>query len=111
MNLFEMLICELKEDITLINDAEEMKTLIKRELKLDDLHFKSINSRRLKLLVSAMDRQSTIDKIRDINGFEYDPDMKGSSIGGFHYKKATLLIVLVGKKLSFTSEYVTLIHQ
>ena len=93
MNLLEKLIYELNEkEITLSNNAENMKTLVKKHLDFSEEHFRNMSSKRVRLLVPAAERSDMIDKLEEIPGFEYDPDMRGSSIGGMRYKDVSLLI-------------------
>ena len=95
MNLFEKMILELKKEVSLSDDAEEMKTLVKRHLKYDDIHFKPMSGVQLKLLVPNNEREQVMDKLKEIPEFEYDPDIEGS-LGGVRFKKARMLVKPIG---------------
>lgn len=94
MNLFEKMIIELNEEkeIKLRADAEEMKTLLKRHLKLDEIHFLPKSGLTIKLLVPDVERWDYQRKLEEMPELEYDPEGGDSSLGAFYYKKATLLI-------------------
>ena len=73
-------------------DAEEAIDILKKELNLTDENFSKISSVRYKLLVPRSERYDYVQKIEKIKDFEYDPNIKGSSIGGVTYKGSTFLL-------------------
>ena len=84
--LFEMVTSLLE------NDADEAINILKKELNLTDENFSKLSSVRYKLLVPRAERFDYIKKIETIEGFEYDPNIRGSSIGGVTYKGSTFLL-------------------
>ena len=68
------------------SEAKEGMDILKSKLGLTDNKFVEISSKRFKILVPRSDRYSYIEKVEGIEGFDYDPNIKGSSIGGITYK-------------------------
>jgi hypothetical protein len=75
-----------------ITGAEEGIEILKKELNLSDTDFIKLSSKRYKLLVPHSERYEYIKKIQDIEGFTYNPNLTGSSIGGIVYKDSTFLL-------------------
>ena len=73
-------------------EAKEGIDILKSELGLTDNKFVEISSKRFKILVPRSDRYSYIEKVEGIEGFDYDPNIKGSSIGGITYKNVVFLL-------------------
>tara|TARA_B100000900_G_scaffold359455_1_gene330941 strand:+ start:2529 stop:3638 length:1110 start_codon:yes stop_codon:yes gene_type:complete len=74
------------------SDAKEAIDILKSKLGLTDDKFTEISSKRFKILVPRADRYSYIEKVEGIEGFDYDPNIKGSSIGGITYKNVVFLL-------------------
>jgi len=89
--LLESILDELGIDLN-ENDAEEGLALLKKNLDLPDDKYLKKSNVEYRILVPRNERESYIDKIEAIDGFEYDGNMKASSIGGMRYKKARFLI-------------------
>lgn len=92
MSLLLELFGQLNEEMVASADALEAQSKLKQELDFEDENFINISSKTFKVLVPAVQRYSTVERINRINGFERDRNMKGSSMGGFHYKTANVLI-------------------
>ena len=93
--LLESLISELlgeKFKIQESTDAEKGIEILKNEFDLKDEDFVRQSSGTYKLLVPRAERFEYAQKIDNVEEFEYDPNMSGSSIGGIKYKKAKFLI-------------------
>ena len=73
------------------NDAESGIEILKKELGFTDDNFVKQSSVTYKLLVPRADRLDIATKIDKIEDFEFDPNLKGSSIGGIKYKNAKFL--------------------
>lgn len=87
------LVEELVGPFSLIeNDGDEAIAILKKELNLSDENFNKVSGKRYKLLVPRNERYDYIQKIEKLEGFEYDPNAKGSSIGAIKYKDSTFLI-------------------
>ena len=74
------------------NDAESGIEILKKELGFTDDNFIKQSSVTYKLLVPRADRISIASQIDQIEDFEFDPNLKGSSIGGVKYKNAKFLL-------------------
>ena len=74
------------------NDAESGIEIIKKELGFTYDNFVKQSSVTYKLLVPRADRLDIATKIDKIEDFEFDPNLKGSSIGGIKYKNAKFLL-------------------
>ena len=74
------------------NDAESGFEILKKELGFTDDNFVKQSSVTYKLLVPRADRLDIATKIDKIEDFEFDPNLKGSSIGGIKYKNAKFLL-------------------
>ena len=74
------------------NDAESGIEILKKELGFTDDNFIKQSSVTYKLLVPRADRLDIATKIDKIEDFEFDPNLKGSSIGGIKYKNAKFLL-------------------
>ena len=74
------------------NDAESGIEILKKELGFTDDNFVKQSSVTYKLLVPRADRMSIASQIDKIEDFEFDPNLKGSSIGGIKYKNAKFLL-------------------
>ena len=74
------------------NDAESGIEILKKELGFTDDNFVKQSSVTYKLLVPRADRLDIATKIDKIEDFEFDPNLKGSSIGGIKYKNAKFLL-------------------
>ena len=93
--LLESLISEtLGEKFSLkeATDAEEGIEILKAKFDLKDEDFIKKSSITYKLIVPRAERYEYAQKIDDIEEFEYNPNMPGSSIGGINYKGAKFLI-------------------
>jgi hypothetical protein len=89
--LFEMVRNIITEDMLTESDAEEGIDIIKKETGLEDDKFIKVSSSIYKILVPRSERYKYVTKLNDLDGFEYDPNMAGSSIGGIKYKGAKFL--------------------
>ena len=97
--LLESLISEaIGENFSLkeATDAEAGIEILKKEFPLKDEDFVRQSSVTYKLLVPRAERFDYAQKIDAVEDFEYDPNMKGSSIGGIKYKGAKFLIKPTG---------------
>ena len=74
------------------NDAESGIEILKKELGFTDDNFIKQSSVTYKLLVPRADRISIASQIDQIEDFEFDSNLKGSSIGGVKYKNAKFLL-------------------
>ena len=74
------------------NDAESGIEILKKELGFTDDNFVKQSSVTYILLVPRADRLDIAIKINKIEDFEFDPNLKGSSIGGIKYKNAKFLL-------------------
>jgi len=93
--LLESLISKLvNKDFKILKegDAEEAINILKKELNLTDKDFSKQSTVRYKLLVPRSERYNYVEKITKIPGFTYDPNLRGSSIGGLKYKDSTFLL-------------------
>ena len=86
----------LKFKILKENDAEKGIEILKKELNLTDNDFVKQSSLTYKLLVPRAERFDYATKIDKIEDFEFDPNLKGSSIGGVKYKNSKFLIKPTG---------------
>lgn len=86
----------LKFKILKENDAEAGKEILKKEFDLTDNDFVKQSSLTYKLLVPRAERFDYASKIDKIEDFEFDPNLKGSSIGGVKYKNSKFLIKPTG---------------
>lgn len=75
-----------------VTDIEEGINILKDKLGLTDENFQKISNNRYKLLVPASERIKYIKDIQAIEGFDYNPNIKGSSLGAITYKKSVFLI-------------------
>ena len=82
--------------ITEATDAEEGIDILKKNLNLTDENFVKISANKYKLLVPRSERIDYIKKIQAIEGFDYDPSAKGSSIGALTYKNSAFLLKPTG---------------
>ena len=82
--------------ITEATDAEEGIDILKKKLNLTDENFVKVSANRYKLLVPRAERIEYIKKIQAIDGFDYDPSAKGSSIGALTYKTSAFLLKPTG---------------
>jgi hypothetical protein len=78
--------------ISEVTDAEEAINILKDKFSLSDEDFVKQSSVRYKLLVPQSERYEYVKNIQDIDGFTYDANVKGSSIGGLKYKGVTFLL-------------------
>ena len=86
----------LKFKILKENEAEKGIEILKKELNLTDNDFVKQSSLTYKLLVPRAERFDYATKIDKIEDFEFDPNLKGSSIGGVKYKNSKFLIKPTG---------------
>lgn len=82
--------------ITEATDAEEGIDILKKNLNLTDENFVKVSANKYKLLVPRAERIEYIKKIQAIEGFDYDPSAKGSSIGALTYKSSAFLLKPTG---------------
>lgn len=82
--------------ITEATDAEEGIDILKKKLNLTDENFIKVSNNKYKLLVPIAERIEYIKKIQSFEGFDYDPSVKGSSIGALTYKKSLFLLKPIG---------------
>ena len=85
-----------KTSINEVTEAEEGIEILKSELGLTDENFVKVSANRYKLLVPRSERVEYIKKIQAIEGFDYDPSAKGSSIGALTYKSSVFLLKPTG---------------
>lgn len=85
-----------KTSINEVTEAEEGIEILKSELGLADENFVKVSANRYKLLVPRAERIEYIKKIQAIEGFDYDPSAKGSSIGALTYKSSVFLLKPTG---------------
>ena len=90
--LFEMVRNIITEDMIAESDAEEGVDIIKKEFGLEDDKFIKTASNTYKILVPKSERYAYITKLNDLDGFEYDPNMGGSSVGGIKYKDSKFIL-------------------
>lgn len=62
-------------------ESEQALELVKSTLGIDDTGVKRKSSRTFHILVPASDRYNAIEKLETLDGFVYDPNASGSSIG------------------------------
>ena len=77
-------------------DAEDGIEILKKNFNLTDDNFVKVSANKYKLLVPRSERVEYIKKIQAINGFDYDPSAKGSSIGAITYKNSSFLLKPTG---------------
>ena len=75
-----------------LTHAEEAIHVLKQALGLDDTNFVHQSIKRCKLLVPRSERYEYVKRIQQLDEFEYDPNVKGSSIGGIKYKDSLFLL-------------------
>jgi len=93
--LLEFLISEaIGENFSLkeATDAEEGVEILKKELGLKDEDFKRVSGTRYKVLVPRAERFDYAQKMDALEGFTFDPNAKGSSMGAVLYKNASFLL-------------------
>jgi hypothetical protein len=73
-------------------DTEEGIEILKKELGLTDADFTKLSTKRYKILVPRAERYEYVKKIQDLEGFSYNPNTPGSSIGGISYKDSVFLL-------------------
>jgi len=81
-----------KTSLNEVTEAEEGIEILKSKLGLTDENFSKISGNRYKLLVPGSERIEYIKKIQVIEDFDYDPNIKGSSIGAIKYKNSFFVI-------------------
>lgn len=81
-----------KKTLNEVTEAEEGIEILKSKLGLTDENFSKVSGNRYKLLVPGSERIDYIKKIQSIEGFDYDPSAKGSSIGAIKYKNSFFII-------------------
>ena len=74
------------------SDAEKGIEILKKELNLTDDDFIKQSSLTYKLIVPRAERFDYATKIDKIEDFEFDPNLKGSSIGGVKYGNSKFLL-------------------
>ena len=92
---------EIKENkryriISEATDAEDGIEILKKNFNLTDDNFVKVSANKYKLLVPRSERVEYIKKIQAIDGFDYDPSAKGSSIGAITYKNSLFLLKPTG---------------
>ena len=92
---------EIKENkryriISEATDAEDGIEILKKNFNLTDDNFVKVSANKYKLLVPRSERVEYIKKIQAIDGFDYDPSAKGSSIGAITYKNSSFLLKPTG---------------
>jgi len=78
------------------NDAEEGIEILKKQFGFKDEDFVKQSSITYKLLVPKSERLKVASDINKLDDFDYDPNMKGSSIGGVKFKNAKFLLKPTG---------------
>lgn len=78
----------LKEE----TEAEQALEIVKSTLGIDDSSVKRKSSRNYHILVPAKERYDAIEKLSALDGFEYDPNIRDSSIGGVIYNGIKFII-------------------
>ena len=83
-NLLKHILSELNINLNEVTSsvAEEAINILKQELNLTDSDFKKENNKKYKILVPQSERIEYIKKIQNLEGFEYDSNIPGSSLGG-----------------------------
>ena len=98
--LLESLLSEvLGENFILISeatDAEEGAEILKDKFEFKDEDFIKVSSNRYKVLVPRAERFDYAQKMDALEDFTFDPNAKGSSMGGITYKGATFLLKPTG---------------
>lgn len=82
--------------LTEATDAEDGIEILKKNFDLTDDNFVKVSANKYKLLVPRSERIEYIKKIQAIDGFDYDPSAKGSSIGAITYKNSSFLLKPTG---------------
>ena len=93
--LLETLISEFlgeKFSLNESSDAEEGIEILKREFDFKDEDFKKVSGTRYKVLVPRAERFDYAQRMDAIEGFTFDPNAKGSSMGAVLYKGASFLL-------------------
>jgi len=88
----EMLMEMVNNILSEVTDAEEGIEILKREFDFKDEDFKKVSGTRYKVLVPRAERFDYAQKMDAIEGFTFDPNAKGSSMGAVLYKGATYLL-------------------
>ena len=89
----------LGENFRLISeatDAEEGVEILKDKFEFKDEDFLKISGNRYKVLVPRSERFDYAQKMDALEDFTFDPNAKGSSMGGITYKDATFLLKPTG---------------
>jgi len=98
--LLESLLSKITgETFQLINeasDAEEGVEILKTKFGFKDEDFLKVSSNRYKILVPRAERFDYAQKMDALEDFTFDPNAKGSSMGGVLYKDATFLLKPTG---------------
>ena len=98
--LLETMLSEfLGEKFSLINevsDAEEGVEILKDKFEFKDEDFIKVSGNRYKVLVPRSERFDYAQKMDALEDFTFDPNAKGSSMGGITYKDATFLLKPTG---------------
>ncbi len=79
-------------DSNILTHIEEAMCVLKHTLGLEDTNFIQQSTKRCKLLVPRSERYEYVKRIQQLDEFEYDPNVKGSSIGGIKYKDSLFLL-------------------
>jgi len=85
---------QLGEEFSILNenDAEEGIAILKKQFNFTDKDFQKVSGKRYKVLVPRAERFDYAQKMDAIEGFEFDPNAKGSSMGAVTYKGASFLL-------------------
>ena len=88
-SIFEDLGISLKESPS---EADEAIEILKKEFNFTNDDFKKVSGVRYKVLVPRAERFDYAQKMDALDGFKFDPNSKGSSMGAVLYKGATFLL-------------------
>ena len=89
--LLESILDELNIDLN-EGDAEDGIQILKKEFGFKDEDFSKVSGTRYKVLVPRAERFDYAQKMDALDGFQFDPNAKGSSMGAVLYKGATFLL-------------------
>jgi len=79
-----------------VTDAEEGVEILKDKFGFKDEDFLKTSGNRYKVLVPRSERFDYAQKMDALEDFTFDPNAKGSSMGGITYKGATFLLKPTG---------------
>ena len=95
-SLFSEILDEKFNLISEVTDAEEGVEILKDKFEFKDEDFIKVSGNRYKVLVPRAERFDYAQKMDALEDFTFDPNAKGSSMGGILYKGATFLLKPTG---------------